>query len=680
MTPIRTTGFSLQSWQQNAVDAWARGGDASHVGTLEVVTGGGKTLIALACAALASEMEPDLRLAIVVPTKALARQWLQSIQRYTDIPFRDVGLLGAGGRSTFANKRVLVAVLNTAAKRLPDLAVGAQPLMLIVDECHRAGAPTFSRVLTTPSRYRLGLSATPDREEVDDEGEPLQYDEQIVGRELGAVVFSFDFRAARAAGWLPEYTLHHHGVSLSPHERTRYEAVSRRIDEAADVLRALGGDTTRARRLAGQRDETGDAARQWVQLTGTRKDLLYRAEERQRVALTLVREAFANSGDESPRVILFHERVEQAVELSHLLKDALPTVGIGLEHSRLADRERVSALEAFANGAAPVLVSVKSLIEGIDVPATDTGISVASSSSVRQRVQALGRVLRRATTASGESKRSIMHLVYVDDTVDELIYSKADWSDLTGEDANRYWRWSYEAAQPEPFQSPPRTPRPTEEQAWEALGRPSGGFPFRWDGMVTGQEYSISTTGVVHSSFGRLIENTQGLAAMVESVRGRPGGRFTVTPSHRLVLVWSVDRDSAQVMLAGRLTEPFRVAAEVASPADFHAEDLTAGAEYIGPSDKNGGSYKLSQRAGGTIERPVPGGKEFAQTAGTGDPQAEAAATAILAAWDALDRPVPRFFVNSLGHAWYESDGKRRFLAPVPSGFAWPSALRKETQ
>lgn len=44
-------------------------------------------------------------------------------------------------------------------------------------------------------------------------------------------------------------------------------------------------------------------------------------------------------------------------------------------------------------------------------------------------------------------------LVYVD----ELIYSKADWSDLTGEDANRYWRWSYGAAQPERRQSPPET-------------------------------------------------------------------------------------------------------------------------------------------------------------------------------------------------------------------------------
>ena len=96
-----------------------------------------------------------------------------------------------------------------------------------------------------------------------------------------------------------------------------------------------------------------------------------------------------------------------------------------------------------------MLVSVKSLVEGIDVPEADTGVSVASTSSVRQRVQALGRVLRRVVDEDGTSKRSTMHLLYVDGTVDDLIYAKADWSDLTGEDANHYWKWAFESELPE---------------------------------------------------------------------------------------------------------------------------------------------------------------------------------------------------------------------------------------
>ena len=86
--------------------------------------------------------------------------------------------------------------------------------MLVVDECHRAGAATFSKVLATSARYRLGLSATPARDEVDEAGLPLTFDRQVVGRKIGAVVFRFGLREAREIGWLPEYTVHHHGVRL----------------------------------------------------------------------------------------------------------------------------------------------------------------------------------------------------------------------------------------------------------------------------------------------------------------------------------------------------------------------------------------------------------------------------------------------------------------------------------
>ena len=105
---------------------------------------------------------------------------------------------------------------------------------------------------------------------------------------------------------------------------------------------------------------------------------------------------------------------------------------------------------------------MKSLIEGIDVPAADVGVSVASSSSVRQRIQSLGRVLRRQFDED-VSKLAEMHVIYVVDTVDEIIYAKEDWSDLTGEAANRYWVWPLDPeAPPEPQDGPPLTPRPTE--------------------------------------------------------------------------------------------------------------------------------------------------------------------------------------------------------------------------
>lgn len=670
-----TKDFELQPWQSQAVEAWVSGfHDRPFTGTLEIVTGGGKTLIALACAARAVELDDQLNFAIVVPTEALARQWRTNILRYTSLKDDEVGLLGAGGKATFVGHRAVVAVINTASKSLPALANSAQPLMLIVDECHRAGAPKYRDVLQTRAKYRLGLSATPDREELDEDGEPLSYDEQAVGQSLGGVVYRFSLKDAREAGWLPEFTLHHHGVSLAPEERGEYDMLSRRVDDAADKLRGYGVEPGRARSLVGRQDESGDAARMWVQLTAQRKDMLYRARERRRVVQLVVEQMF--QGDSKPRVILFHERVQEAVDLHDALAAALPHIRVELEHSKLPSRRREAAIKAFADGDAPVLVSVKSLIEGIDVPQADTGISVASTSTVRQRVQALGRVLRRAVTNAGEAKVSTMHLIYVDDTVDDLIYAKADWTDLTGVDANRYWRWKYGSDEADAVEAPPRTPLPTEEQAWDLLGRCISEDPVAWPGFPVGQEYVVKTNGAVFNAFGVQIANAQGVDQMVARVRGREGGRFRVTPEFRLVLVWQPGVEKPTFFVAGQLEEPFNVVPEIdAASATEYVSDLNPGDAYPGPGDKGGGTFKVSQRAGGIIERKVPGGAEIAQVDDAGNPDQEQNAREILTAWDRLGRSFSRFFVNSLGHAWYEDSTGRKFLGLVEAGFAWPDQI-----
>lgn len=667
-----TRGFELTNWQHDAVTAWLNGIDG-HLGrgTVEIVTGGGKTLIALTCAARLSGENPNLKVVVVVPTQALARQWVDSVIRYTTIARDQVGILGAGKRDTLEGKRVLVAVLNTAARALPEITRSHDPVMLIVDEAHRAGAPKYSKVLETPARFRLGLSATPDREEIGEDGEPLSYDEQVVGQELGRVVFSFGLRDARLAGWLPNYTLSHHAVSLMPEERVRYDTLSRQVDDARDGIRSLGGDPLRARSLARRNDDLGEAARRWVSVTGQRKDLLYRAAERHRVAAELVANAFDRSPDAAPpRVILFHERVGEAESLRDELVRKLPGVQVALEHSGLPDRARREALSRFASGASPVLVSVKSLIEGIDVPEADTGISVASAASVRQRIQSLGRVLRRSS--ENPDKVARMHLLYVDDSVDDLIYGKADWSDITGEASNAYWKWEVDRDGPEPLPGPPRQPLPVEDEAWSILSNST--LPAIWPGEVTGQEYSVDSTGVVHNAFKRLIENPQGVGDMVHALRADRGGRFRVTPLHRLVIVWDVRGESPTPWVVGKLDEPFVVADEIEADTDTTPQPdeaaLLPGTEYLGPSDKQGGTFRLSKRGQGAIERAVKGGREIADTGGESE-QAENARR-LIDAWQQLGTPTSRFYVNSREHAWFEAGGNRRFLANVVGGFKWP--------
>jgi len=666
-------GFELDPWQEDAVVAWEKGDTKGpHRGTLEVFTGGGKTLIALACFDRAARITQEVRLAVVVPTEALAYQWAEKVQAYTTVPAGQIGILGAGRKGSLSKFRVLICVLNTAAKKLPEMAASTGPLMLVVDECHRAGARTFSRVLESPASFRLGLSATPEREEVDEHGEPLVYDEQLLGHLLGSVVYRFTLRDARRMGWLPEYEIHHHGISLTREERHDYEQISRRIDDLSDKLNGRGWQTSQARRLSVRNDDIGRLAKAYVAATSRRKDLLYRADERERVATWIVWET-TRGGGQRPRILLFHERVEEAVELFNSLNAVIQGHQLALEHSRLPTAERRRALQKFRDGDVNILVSVKSLIEGIDVPEADVGISVASTSSVRQRIQSLGRVLRRPR--DGTAKRARMYLIYVADTVDESIYNKEDWSDLTGRGANQYWRWTTDRqAPPCREEGPPQEPRPTEEQEWERLGKQVPAGPEPWRGCIPTVEYSVDARGTVTNSRGEVIANSQGVDEMVAAVRGRPGGRFYVTPLYRLVIVMGERSGGSQAFIAGRIFDPFEVrqlGEDGGSEAALSAEDLQPGCFYRGPTTRVQGTYYVRQKRGGVIERRDHGGlTEFALT--EGEPRREANARRLLEAWRQVSAQGFEFYVNELGHAWYLEKGEPKFLAIVQGGFAWP--------
>jgi hypothetical protein len=269
-----------------------------------------------------------------------------------------------------------------------------------------------------------------------------------------------------------------------------------------------------------------------------------------------------------------------------------------------------------------------------------------------------------------------MHLLYIAETVDDAIYSKEDWADLTGTGSNHYWRWDLEG-DPHAEEGPPATPMPTEYQEWERLEGIVPRPPQPWLGLVAGSEYSVDTLGTVTNMLGETISNPQGVAEMVSAVRGRPGGRFRVTPKYRYVLVWGDGDEGSAPFVAGRLDEPFAVASRVARQAevDIDVGSLGPGDPYPGSDSRAGGTYKLSRKRGGVIERRTKSGSEFALTTDTARPDLERNANRVLEAWRELfDRGIT-FHVSEQGHAWYLQAGQRRFLADVPGGFAWPSMI-----
>lgn len=671
-----TRDIQRYPWQDACIELWRKNRGR---GTVKVVTGGGKTLLALSIAEVVQQtLEPDLRVAVIVPTIVLMHQWYDVILHHGNIPGEAIGRLGGGYEDDFeGGRRILIAVLASATRQLRPLVKKAnvgQRLLLIADECHRAGAKEMSQVFKTECRWSLGLSATPEREDDID----ADYDKSLLGKKLGRIIYQFNLADAVREGLVPKFVINHYGLPMTLEERSRYEALSRSITDAMSQLRTQrepeGDFFTWARSLATRnKGELGAIAMRFVSDTAKRRDLLNRLQSRHRAVESLIQQEFAINED--ARIILFHESINEVVDL-YLRLRALGFDAI-MEHSELPGSIREAGLDLFRRGVAKIIVSARSLIEGFNVPAVDVGIIVASSGSVRQRIQSLGRVLRRHRGRDGEEKTSCIHVLYAADSAEEHIYGKLDWNETTGVDRNRFFLWSGDGepiAQP----GPPRTPLPTEDQVDPESLVPGGPYPGGYEGI----ELSCDTRGNVSNAAGQFATDTGGLAAEVLQVKGA-GGRFRVTPRRHFVLVRVPGDEDWQTLYVTRLPRPLRfVEASSASADPSEAKHWQQQANPGDPYPFAGlalceDNLRFKQKARGLIGKKTYGGENFAlQDDQASDSVKGADATRLIQAIKALrkgGKNISRVAINAAGHAVYREGGQLFFICALNKGLEFPS-------
>lgn len=148
--PLTPRAFQCEAW---------RGVRAKRQGLVVVGCGGGKTTIGIGAIAQVK------RSAIVlVHTEDLLEQWRDELAIKLGV---EAGTLHRGkGRSLDAP--VVVAMIQTLARWSGDeiRAAFGDRGMCVMDECHHAPAEMFMRALDyLPARWRLGLTATPQRED-----------------------------------------------------------------------------------------------------------------------------------------------------------------------------------------------------------------------------------------------------------------------------------------------------------------------------------------------------------------------------------------------------------------------------------------------------------------------------------------------------------------------------------
>ncbi len=379
-------GLALRDWQVDAFAAWAAAGCQ---GVVEAVTGTGKTRLAMA--AVRACLARDGRALIIVPTLDLLAQWRAQLREH--VPTARVGQLGGGSTDDLHEHHVVVATPHSAAAVPVDLPAGAVGL-LVADEAHRYGAPTWGEALRPAFAMRLALTATYER---NDDGLI-----DVLGPYFGGVVAEYGFAQAAADGVIAPFDIVLAGVELSPTERTAYDLADHRVKEHRRELVSHGLPRSpleliaAAAKLSAQAEGRPNtqvgrevvAARAYLSALRGRRDVAAQADAK----LDVVRAVGPALHASGQRGLVFTDTVEQAERAASMLRGA--SVAAEEIHGDLPGEKRRIRLAQFRNGNLQVVVAPRVLDEGVDVPDAEVAIVLAAFRTRRQMIQRLGRVLR----------------------------------------------------------------------------------------------------------------------------------------------------------------------------------------------------------------------------------------------------------------------------------------------
>lgn len=364
----------LREYQEKAVQLFEQN---NRTGIFEMATGTGKTLTALYCAQKYFVEKQQQFLVIIVPYLHLISQWMD------DFPIADINnFLEISGNKKdwlpkldkqiwsynrgFRKQVVLIGSYksmssNDFQKRMKMVEMGQ---FLIADECHYMGSASYYQNNFGAFDAKLGLSATPKRW-WDEEGT------NFIFSLFEKTVYEYSMEDAIKKQYLTPYYYYPQRVELSEEEIENYTKLTKSITQ-----------------LFLNKNRSYEEQEQLERLLLKRSRIIQNADNKILQLLILLRR------QEDRRFTLVYCGVGQIDKTVQ----AISELGIRTHrfNSEIHPNDRKKILKDFAAGEIEVLVAIKCLDEGVDVPATKTAYFLASTSNPREFVQRRGRILRKS--------------------------------------------------------------------------------------------------------------------------------------------------------------------------------------------------------------------------------------------------------------------------------------------
>lgn len=383
-----------REYQINAYESWVAN---NYKGVFAMATGTGKTITSLNCLLEEYKISNNYYAIILVPSKALLEQWIDEVAQ-----FKFINLIIVGGgydgmkvlpnfASNFnAGLKKNMIIISTYASFASDrfqkyFTKFQNDFTLIADEAHNMGASQIKEVmakLTIPRR--IGLSATPKRK-YDPEGTDAIcefFDDRP------PFCYSFGMKRAMKEGRLTDYYYYPKIVHLDEDEKEAYVEISMMLLKFFDFELGKFKDSPIVERLLLRRKTIIHQARRKIPVY---KEILTELEEKGKLKYVFTYVPVGSSKEEGETN---DENISN--KFVYLYLKAAQEVKPNLRSSTYTSEseDRLGKLRGFSEGKIDMLLAMKMLDEGVDIPRTEIGIFASSTGNPREFIQRRGRLLR----------------------------------------------------------------------------------------------------------------------------------------------------------------------------------------------------------------------------------------------------------------------------------------------
>ena len=391
--------FKLHDYQDEAITEWQK---RNYRGIFDMATGTGKTYTGLgALTTLSKNIGHKLAAIIVCPYQHLVEQWVEDILKFNIDPI--IGYSDSSQKDW--PKRLKDAIrdqkLKVRGKEFfcfictnatfssdyvqTQLAKIKSDTLLMVDEAHNFGAPYLSCLLYDNYKYRLALSATLDRHN-DEEGTAKLYDF------FGEKCIEYTLDRAIEEKKLTKYKYYPIVVTLTEEELEAYDNLSYEIGKC--IMKGKNGKmklSSRGEKLALKRSRIVAGAKN--KLTMLEEVIQPYIHDKHILVYCGATKGLEQNQD---RTDIDSEDIRQIDAVTDLLGNKL-----GMEVSQFTSKESVEEREVLkrefsAGDTLKVLIAIKCLDEGVNIPKIKTAFILASTTNPKEYIQRRGRVLRLA--------------------------------------------------------------------------------------------------------------------------------------------------------------------------------------------------------------------------------------------------------------------------------------------